>query len=129
MWDWGGGGGGGGGGWEPSEEGTCTVLCELQGSCTVACERDLHVGAPLMSIRHLLHCNLCPWACPSFITFSLGGYSNSSSAKIVYTVSTSTTTQSSWILMCSRKMNLIIVAIVCVIFGCLLGMYAAKKYV
>jgi uncharacterized integral membrane protein len=25
------------------------------------------------------------------------------------------------------KMNLIIVAIVCVVFGCLLGMYAAKK--
>jgi hypothetical protein len=25
------------------------------------------------------------------------------------------------------KMNLIIVAIVCVLFGCLLGMYAAKK--
>jgi hypothetical protein len=25
------------------------------------------------------------------------------------------------------KMNLIIVAVVCVIFGCLLGMYAAKK--
>jgi hypothetical protein len=40
----------------------------------------------LMSIRHLLHCNLCPWACLSFITSSLGGYSNSSSAKIVYTV-------------------------------------------
>jgi hypothetical protein len=35
---------------EPSEEGTCTVLCELQGIYTVACERDLHVGAPLMSI-------------------------------------------------------------------------------
>jgi hypothetical protein len=51
----------------------------------------------LMSIRHLLHCNLCPWACPSFITLSLGGYSNSSSAKIVYIVITSTTTQSSWI--------------------------------
>jgi hypothetical protein len=45
---------------EPSEEGTCTVLCELQGICTIACERDIHVGAPLMSIRHLLHCNLCP---------------------------------------------------------------------
>jgi hypothetical protein len=25
------------------------------------------------------------------------------------------------------KMNLIIVAVVCVVFGCLLGMYAAKK--
>jgi hypothetical protein len=25
------------------------------------------------------------------------------------------------------KMNLIIVALVCVVFGCLLGMYAAKK--
>jgi hypothetical protein len=49
-----------GGGGEPSEEGTCTVLCELQGICTIACERDIHVGAPLMSIRHLLHCNLCP---------------------------------------------------------------------
>jgi hypothetical protein len=35
-------------------------LCELQGICTIACERDLHVGAPLMSIRHHLHCNLCP---------------------------------------------------------------------
>jgi hypothetical protein len=23
---------------EPSEEGTCTVLCELQGICIVACE-------------------------------------------------------------------------------------------
>jgi Fe-S oxidoreductase len=34
--------------------------CELQGICTIACERDIHVGAPLMSIRHLLHCNLCP---------------------------------------------------------------------
>jgi hypothetical protein len=55
----------------------------------------LHVGAPLMSIRHLLHCNLCPLVCPSFITSSLGGYSTSSFAKIVYTVSTSTTTQSS----------------------------------
>jgi hypothetical protein len=74
-----------------------TILCELQGICTVACERDLLVGAPLMSIRHLFHCNLCPWACPSFITSSLGGYSNSSSAEIVYTVSTSTATQSSWI--------------------------------
>jgi hypothetical protein len=38
-----------------SKEGTCTVLCELQGICTIACERDLHVGAPLMSIQHLLH--------------------------------------------------------------------------
>jgi hypothetical protein len=37
-------------GGEPSEEGTCTVLCELQGICTIACERDIHVGAPLMSI-------------------------------------------------------------------------------
>jgi hypothetical protein len=37
-----------------------SVLCELQGICTVACERDLHVGAPLMSIRHLIHCNLFP---------------------------------------------------------------------
>jgi hypothetical protein len=82
---------------EPSEEGTCTVLCELQGICIVACEWDLHVGAPLMSIRHLLHWNLRPWACLSFITSSLGGYSNSSPAKIVYTVTTSTTTQSSWI--------------------------------
>jgi hypothetical protein len=44
------GGVGGGGCGEPCEEGTCTVLCELQGICTVACERDLHVGAPLMSI-------------------------------------------------------------------------------
>jgi hypothetical protein len=51
----------------------------------------------LMSIRHLLHCNLCPLACPTFITSSLGGHSNSSFAKIVYTVITSTTTQSSWI--------------------------------
>jgi hypothetical protein len=25
-----------------------------------------------MSIWHLLHCNLCHWACPSFITSSLG---------------------------------------------------------
>jgi uncharacterized protein YneF (UPF0154 family) len=25
------------------------------------------------------------------------------------------------------KMNLIIVAVVCVVFGCLLGMYATKK--
>jgi uncharacterized protein YneF (UPF0154 family) len=25
------------------------------------------------------------------------------------------------------KMNLIIVAVVCVVFGCLVGMYAAKK--
>jgi hypothetical protein len=56
----------------------------------------------LMSIRHLLHCNLCPWACLSFITSSLGGYSNSSSANLVYTVITSTTTQSSWIgIVCS----------------------------
>jgi hypothetical protein len=45
---------------EPSEEGTYTVLCELQGICTIACERDIHVAAPLMSIRHLLHYNLCP---------------------------------------------------------------------
>jgi hypothetical protein len=37
-----------------------TVLCELQGICTIACERDIHVGAPFMSIRHLLHYNLCP---------------------------------------------------------------------
>jgi hypothetical protein len=59
--------------WGPCEEGICTVLCELQGICTVACEWDLHVGAPLMPIRHLLHCNLCPSACPSFITSSLGG--------------------------------------------------------
>jgi hypothetical protein len=59
------------------------------------CERDLHVGAPLMSIRHLLHCKICPSACSSLITSLLGGYSNSSSAKIVYTVSTSITTQSS----------------------------------
>jgi hypothetical protein len=81
--------------WEPCKKGICTVLCELQGICIVACERDLHVGAPLMSIQHLLHYNLCPSACPSFITSSLGGYSNSSSAKIVYTVSTLTTTQSS----------------------------------
>jgi hypothetical protein len=51
----------------------------------------------LMSIRHLIHYNLCPWACLSFITSSLGGYSNSSFTKIVYTVITSTTTQSSWI--------------------------------
>jgi hypothetical protein len=43
-----------------SEEGTCTVLCELQGICAIACERDIHVGAPLMSIQHLLHSNLCP---------------------------------------------------------------------
>jgi hypothetical protein len=28
--------------------------------CTIACERDIHVGAPLMSIRHLLYCNLYP---------------------------------------------------------------------
>jgi hypothetical protein len=35
---------------EPSEEGTCTILCELQGICTIACECDIHVGAPLMSI-------------------------------------------------------------------------------
>jgi hypothetical protein len=34
----------------PSEEGTSTVLCELQGTYTIACERDIHVGAPLMSI-------------------------------------------------------------------------------
>jgi hypothetical protein len=74
--DWGGGGCG-----EPCEEGICTIQCELQGICTIACERDLHVGAPLMSIRHLLHCNLCPSACPSFITSSLGGYSNISSAR------------------------------------------------
>jgi hypothetical protein len=45
---------------EPCEEGTCTVLCELQGICTIVFERDLHVGAPLMSIRHLHHSNLCP---------------------------------------------------------------------
>jgi hypothetical protein len=86
---------GGGEEGEAYEEGTCTVLSELQGIYTIVCEPDLHVGAPLMSIRHLLHCNLCPSASPSFITSSLGGYSNSASAKIVYTVSTSTTTQSS----------------------------------
>jgi hypothetical protein len=45
---------------EEQEKGTCTVLCELQGICTIACERDLHVGAPMMSIPHLIYCNLCP---------------------------------------------------------------------